>query len=70
MTAYFIFTTANFSHDGRPRMAGLGVSATCQYEFTLWGQAPGQPGHQVMEPQSAPSRGIWDLLYAVSLVLM
>ena len=27
VTAQFIFTTATLSHDGRPRMAGLGVSA-------------------------------------------
>ena len=46
----FIFMTASFSHDGRPRMAGPGVSATYQYEFTLWGQAPGWPGCQVMGP--------------------
>ena len=35
--AQFIFTTASFSLEGRPRMAGPGVSATYQYEFTLWG---------------------------------
>ena len=35
--AQFIFTTASFSLEGRPRMAGPGVSATNQYEFTLWG---------------------------------
>ena len=28
--AQFILTTANLSHDGRPRMAGPGVSATYQ----------------------------------------
>ena len=60
--AQFIFMTASFSLEGRPRMAGPGVSATYQYEFTLWGQAPGWPGHQVMGPQSAPYRGIWDPL--------
>ena len=54
VTAQFIFTTANLSHDRRPRMAGLGVSVTYQYECTLWGQVPGPPGHQVMGPQSAP----------------
>ena len=32
----FIFTTASFSLEGRPRMAGPGVSVTYQYEFTLW----------------------------------
>ena len=67
--AKFIFTTANLSHDGRPRMAGTGVSATYHYECTLWGQAPGPPGHQVMGPWGVPYRGIWDPLYAVSLVL-
>ena len=46
----FIFTTASFSLEGRPRMAGPGVSATYQYDFTLWGQAPGQSGCQVMGP--------------------
>ena len=35
--AQFIFTTANLLHDGRPRMAGPGVSVTYQYECTLWG---------------------------------
>ena len=60
--AQFIFMTASFSLEGRPRMAGPGVSATYQYEFTLWGQEPGQSGCQVMGPQSAPYRGIWDPL--------
>ena len=68
--AQFIFTTASFSHDGRPRMAEPGVSVTYQYEFTLWGQTPGWPDHQVMRPHSAPYWGIWDPLYAVNLVLM
>ena len=67
--AQFIFTTASFSLEGRPRMAGPGVSATYQYKFTLWGQEPGWSGYQVMGPQSVPYRGIWDLLKAVSLVL-
>ena len=35
--AQFIFTTASFSFEGRPRMVGPGVSATYQNEFTLWG---------------------------------
>ena len=35
--AQFIFTTPSFSLEGRPRMAGPGVSARYQYEFTLWG---------------------------------
>ena len=60
--AQFIFTTASFSLEGIPRMAGPGMSATYQYDFTLWGQEPGQSGCQVMGPQSAPYRGIWDLL--------
>ena len=60
--AQFIFTTASLSHEGRPRMAGPVVSVMYQYEFTLWGQAPGQPGCQVMGPWSAPYRGIWDPL--------
>ena len=34
--AQFIFMTASFSLEGRPRMAGPGVSVTYQYEFTLW----------------------------------
>ena len=37
----FIFMTASFSLEVRPRMVGPGVSTTYQYEFTLWGQAPG-----------------------------
>ena len=56
--AQFIFMTASFSLEGRPRMAGLGVSAMYQYEFTQWGQAPGWSGCQVMGPWSAPYRGI------------
>ena len=48
--AQFIFPTANLSHDRRPRMARPGVSVTYQYECTLWGQAPGLPGCQVMGP--------------------
>ena len=67
--AQFIFTTACFSLEGRPRIVGPGVSAMYQYDFTLWGQAPGQFGCQVMGPQSAPYRGIWDPLYVVSLVI-
>ena len=60
--AQFIFMTASFSLDGRPRMAGPGVSAMYQYKFTLWGQAPGQSACQVMGSWSAPYRGIWDPL--------
>ena len=62
MMAQFIFTTANFSLEGRPRMAGPGVSSMYQYKFILWGQVPGQSGCQVMGPWSAPYRGIWDPL--------
>ena len=36
MMAQFIFTTASFSLEDRPRMAAPGVSATYQYKFTLW----------------------------------
>ena len=60
--AQFIFTTASFPLEGRPSMAGPGVSATYQYDFTLGGQEPGQSGCQVMGPWSAPYRGIWDPL--------
>ena len=60
--AQFIFMTASFSLERRPRMAGPGVSVTDQYECTQWGQAPGWPDCQVMGPWSAPYRGIWDLL--------
>ena len=35
--AQFIFMTASLLHEGRPRMAGPGVSAMYQYKFTLWG---------------------------------
>ena len=52
--AQFIFMTASFSLEGRPRIAGPGVSATYQYDFTLWGHQPGQSGCLVMGPQSAP----------------
>ena len=62
MMAQFIFTTASFSLEGRPGMAGPGVSTMYQYKFTLWGQAPGQTGCQVMGPWSVPYRGIQDPL--------
>ena len=35
--AQFIFTTASFSLEGRPRMVEPGMSTTYQYDFTLWG---------------------------------
>ena len=60
--AQFIFMTASFSLEGRPRMMGLGVFTMYQYKFTLWGWAPGWSGCQVMGPWSAPYRGIWNLL--------
>ena len=60
--AQFIFMTASFSLEGIPRITGPGVSATYQYQYTLWGQVPGQSGCQVMGPQSTPYRGIWDPL--------
>ena len=33
--AQFIFITASFSLEGRPRMVGPGVSPMYQYDFTL-----------------------------------
>ena len=66
----FIFITSSLLHEGRPRMAGMWVCVTYQYMFMVWGQTLGQSGCQVMGPQSVPYRGIWDLLYVVSLVLM
>ena len=48
--AQFIFMTASFSLEGRPRMAGPGVSVMYQYKFTLWDQATGWSGCQVMGP--------------------
>ena len=62
VTTQFIFTIASLLHDGRPRMAGLGVSATYQYEVILQGQMPGPPGCHMMGPWSAPYRSIWDPL--------
>ena len=35
VTTQFIFMITNLSHDGRPRMAGPGVSAMYQYELIL-----------------------------------
>ena len=35
VTAQFIFMIASLLHDGRPRIAGLGVSAMYQYELIL-----------------------------------
>ena len=58
VTAQFIFTITSLLHDRRPRMAGLGVSATYQYELILQGQMLVPPGCQTMGPWSAPYRGI------------
>ena len=52
LMAQFIFMTASFSLEGRPRMKGPEVSSMYQYEFTLWGQAPGWSGCQVIGPWS------------------
>ena len=62
MMAQFIFMTASFSLEGRPRMVGPGVSTMYQNNFTLRGQAPGWSGCQVMGPWNAPYRVIWDPL--------
>ena len=62
VTTQFIFTLASLSHDGRPRMAGLGVSAMYQYELILQGQMPVPPGHRTMGPWHLSYRGIWDPL--------
>ena len=62
MMGQFIFMTASFSLEGRPSMAGSGVSPMYQYDFTLQGQEPGWSGCQVMDPWSTPYRGIWDPL--------
>ena len=35
VTTQFIFTIVSLLHEGRPRMAGLGVSTMYQYEFIL-----------------------------------
>ena len=42
--AQFIFMTASFLLESRPSMAGPGVSATYQYEFTLWVESQGSLG--------------------------
>ena len=39
--AQFIFTTASFSLEGRPRMEGPGVSATYQYDLPCGGKHQG-----------------------------
>ena len=44
LTAQFILTTSNISHDGTPRMAGPGVSTTYGQEFIWQGFALGEPG--------------------------
>ena len=50
LTAQFILTTSNLSHDGSPRMAGPGLSVTYQQEFIWWGHALGEPGCQMTGP--------------------
>ena len=50
LTAQFILTTSNLSHDGIPRMAGPEVSATYQQEFIWWGCALEKPVCQMMDP--------------------
>ena len=42
LTAQFILITSNISHDGSPKMAGPGVSATHQQEFIWHGSALGE----------------------------
>ena len=58
LTAQFTWTTANFSHAGRPRRAGLGVSAMYQYEWIMHGWGPGVLGCQRMGPWRIP---YWEL---------
>ena len=62
MTAQFTWTTANLSHAGRPKSAGLGVSTMYQYEWIMHGWAPGVFGCQRMGPWRIPYGGIGDLL--------
>ena len=62
LTAQFTWTTAYFSHAGRPRRAGLGVSAMYQYEWIMHCWAPGVFGCQRMGPWRIPYRGIVDPL--------
>ena len=50
LTAQFILTTSNLSHDGSSRMPGQGVSATYQQEFTWQGCALGELGCQMIGP--------------------
>ena len=52
VTTQFIFMIASLLHDGRPRMAGPGVSAIYQWELILWVRCQGylaarQWGHRV-----------------------
>ena len=62
MTAQFTWTTANFSHAGRPKRAGPGVSAMYQYEWIMCGWASGVLGCQRMGTQRILYRGIRDPL--------
>ena len=62
LTVQFTWTTANFSHAGRPRRAGPGVSVMYQYEWMMHGWAPGVLGCQRIGPPRIPYRGIGDPL--------
>ena len=62
LTVQFTWTTANFSHAGRPMTAVPGMSAMYQYEWIMHGWAPGVFGCQRMGPQRIPYRGIRDPL--------
>ena len=61
-TAQLTWTTANFSHAGRPKRVGTGVSAMYQYEWIMHGWAPGVFGYQRMGPWKIPYREISDPL--------
>ena len=50
LTAQFILTTSNLLHDGSPRMAGPGVSATYQQGFNWQGCELGETDCQMMGP--------------------
>ena len=62
LTAQFTWTTANFSHAGRPKRAGPGVSVMYQYEWIMCGWAQEVLGCQRMGPWRIPYREIGDPL--------
>ena len=62
LTEPFTWTTANFSHAGRPKREEPRVSAMYQYEWIMSGWAPGVFGCQRMGPWKIPYRGIGDPL--------